>query len=116
MTSCTYKMAEKCTRCPREEHFTVSFEEILKAAKSENQQPLRPPSLVVQIDGQTLIDFPYLCAACRDIVLSHLNQVALKPSHRSSKRVVVNRGKKKEEQAPPSTPKVSQAPQSLPRK
>jgi hypothetical protein len=77
-----------CTRCPRIEQTEVSVEDIMKmAAKSKGGTLFDgPKALSIFIDEKQVVEFPFLCTPCRQIVIRYIEHIAKKLKHQSSLR------------------------------
>ena len=80
------KLSEKCGRCPREDHATVSLDEAVARVKAAGP---KAKALVIVIDGEEIASYDYLCEECRGIVAGYCHGARKQPkkSARRFKRV-----------------------------
>ncbi len=76
-------LKRRCSRCPRVEEESISLEQ---AANLSKKNLSGPKSLVVRMNGDTVLEFDKLCATCEEIVGNYLSHIGKKLQHASSLR------------------------------
>lgn len=87
MSTAVLTVNRPCTRCPRVDQAEISVDEIVKQAQ-QGKKALAdgPKALAIRIDEKTTVEFPFLCAQCKQIVARYIEHIAKKPKHQSALR------------------------------
>jgi hypothetical protein len=82
----TLTVNRQCTRCPRVEQTSIDVVELIKQAGPSGKLKDGPKALQISVDETPLIEFPFLCQPCTEIVARYLEHIAKKPKHQSALR------------------------------
>lgn len=96
MASRKLKIADQCSRCPREQERYVSLEEAV--ALSKQQAGAGKPAVEILMDGEKVASYDFLCDNCKSTVTNYIGS-ATRPMEKKSSKRGPRKAKKKE--APP---------------
>lgn len=98
MASRKIKIAEQCSRCPREQERYVSLDEAITLAKQSAAAPPKKAS-EIYVDGELIASWEFLCDPCRNTVFNYVGSAAREMKKKSSSPVRKAKAKKEPEQA-----------------
>lgn len=86
MSDATLTVNRTCCRCPRVEQTKVTIQEVVDMAKSGNEIRRGPTALSVALEGDIFVEFPFLCAICKQIVMRYVEHIEKRSKHQSALR------------------------------